>query len=74
MNNKNDEKIKITISRDRAIELLFESNMTNSDELSFLDEYGNYIFPNDLSVDSPNTAIGTPLGFSLLQEINSNKI
>lgn len=69
MSNQNDEKNKIYISKDRAIELLFETKETKTYEYSFLDEYGNYTYSTDLTVDFPNTAIGTPLGLSAIQDV-----
>ncbi len=67
MENKHDVDTKAKISREKALELLFKTDETHSSEISFFDEYGNYSFPTDLVVDTPNTAIGTPLGLSLIE-------
>lgn len=66
MENKSDMDTKAEISREKALELLYKSGETYSSDLSFFDEYGNYSFPTDLVIDTPNIAIGTPLGFSLI--------
>ena len=67
MENKRDMDTKAEISREKALELLFKTGETHSSEIIFFDEYGNYSFPTDLVVDTPNTAIGTPLGLSLIE-------
>lgn len=43
---------------------LYKSSETHSSKLSFFDEYGNYSFPTDLVIDTPNTAVGTPKPFN----------
>ena len=66
MENKRDMDTKVEISREKALELLYKSGETYSSELSFFDDYGNYSFPTDVVIDTPNTAVGTPLGLSLI--------
>jgi len=38
------------------------------------DEYGNYIFPTDVSLDKPNVAIGdfSSIGFAMLTDFVDN--
>ena len=66
MGNKRDMDTKAEISKEKALELLYKTDETHFSENSFFDEYGNYSFPTDLVIDTPNTAIGTPLGLSLI--------
>lgn len=56
------------ISKEKALELLYEAEETKTSMLNVFDEYGNYSFPTDLSVDPPNTAKGTPIGLSLISK------
>lgn len=48
------------LSKDEAFRLLFDKSSDESDELQYMDEYGNYVFPTDLVANTPNTAMGTP--------------
>lgn len=69
MNKRNNPDIEVCISKEKALELLFEPEKDlKPSALKVFDEYGNYSFPTDLAVDTPNTAIGTPLGLSVIRE------
>ena len=46
------------LSKHEAMQLLFEGHDLNNHDESFMDNNGNYVFPTDLVVDTPNTAIG----------------
>ena len=64
---------------DKGIELELKKTEYLEDEFNFLykysntmelnqhlfDEFGNYTYPTNFTADTPNTAIGTALGFSL---------
>lgn len=56
------------ISKEQALKLLFSNKETIPAENRFFDEFGNYSFPTELVIDTPNTAVGTPSGFSLVKE------
>lgn len=53
---------KSKLSKDEAFRMLFDKSSDESDELQYMDEYGNYVFPTDLVANTPNTAIGTSNG------------
>jgi len=46
-----------TISREEAIKLLSREPL-ESDNNKIFDIYGNYIFPSDITIKEPNTAVG----------------
>ena len=53
------------ISEEKANELLY-GNMDNSTQNQlYFDEFGNYVYPTDLIVSTPNTASGTAMSLSL---------
>ena len=64
MDNKQD--LKQPISKEKAIELLFNIEDTNRSNQNCFDKFGNYVFPTDLVTDKPNTATGTSVGLSFL--------
>ena len=66
MNDKQDIDVKQTITKDKAIELLFSNKKTINSDPKCFDEFGNYVFPTDMVVNTPNTAIGTSEGMSLI--------
>lgn len=69
MDKRNNPDMGVCISKEKALELLFDpEEEMKSSVLKVFDEYGNYCFPTDFSVDTPNTAIGTPLGLSVIRE------
>ena len=69
MESKNKIDAKSGISHEKALEILYKLEETYSSEVSIFDEYGNFFFPTDLVIDTPNTAIGTPLGLSLIDNL-----
>ncbi len=69
MDIRNNSDMGDCISKEKALELLFKSEgEMKPSAITVFDEYGNYSFPTDLAVDTPNTAIGTPLGLSVIRE------
>ncbi|HIS35976.1 TPA: hypothetical protein IAC10_05020 [Candidatus Scatousia excrementigallinarum] len=47
------------ITREEAIRLLFENRNESTSSPNVFDIYGNYIFPTEITTDTPNIAIGT---------------
>lgn len=69
MDKESNYEANALISKDKALEMLFVDEETKLSTLNCFDEYGNYLFPTDFVVDTPNTAVGTPLGFSVIREL-----
>lgn len=67
---RNPINTRIKISKEDALELLYKTDSLESSNNRCFDEYGNYSYPTDMVVDTPNTAIGTPLGLSLIKQHN----
>ena len=56
------DKNSLNVSEERALESL--SNFDNGSMLSnkrYFDEYGNYFFPTDWVLSTPNTATSNPI-------------
>ena len=68
MKNKCYKKPIIRLSKEKALELLYNSEKQIIPNDSCFDKYGNYSFPTDLVVNTPNTAIGSPLGLSIIKK------
>ena len=69
MDKESNYEANALISKDKALEMLFVTEETKLSTFNCFDEYGNYLFPTDFVVDTPNTAVGTPLGFSVIREL-----
>lgn len=67
MDNKQD--IEQPISREKAFMLLFNTKETDRSNQNCFDKFGNYVFPTDMVVNTPNTATGTSSGLSFLNGI-----
>ena len=67
MDNKQD--LEQPISKEKAFELLFNTEDTNRSNQNYFDKFGNYVFPTDLVANTPNTATGTSSGLSFLNGI-----
>lgn len=69
MDTQGTKNTESCISTEAALKLLLESKEGILVSRNVFDEYGNYSFPTDWSIETPNTAIGTPLGLSAIGEI-----
>lgn len=67
MDNKQD--LEQPISKEKAFELLFNTEDKKLSNQNCFDKFGNYVFPTDLVANTPNTATGTSSGLSFLNGI-----
>ncbi len=53
-----ENKKEATITEEEALRLLTNS-IPNKNELNIFDNYGNYSFPTDIAMNTPNNACGS---------------
>jgi len=66
---------KKLLTKKDAIDLLTNANsdLTGFSETRYINEYGDYIFPTDYVMSTPNTAVGSSEGIEILELLPSEK-
>lgn len=67
--------LKKPLTKKEAFNLLTnsESNILNNNETRYLDEHGDYVFPTDYIISTPNTAVGSSEGFDIFEIVQFEK-
>ena len=61
------------ITEEEALKLLLWDSSTQEEKQDCFDRFGNYSFPTDFVIDTPNMAIGSSDGIRYLNIIENNR-